>query len=226
MLRLHHAPDNASLIVRIALLAAGLPFETVAVDRAARGQKAPAFRALNPAGRVPALETDQGPLFETGAILLWLVDRHPGRGLGPAPGGALRGVFLSWLFYLSNTPHADLRHLFYPDLHTGPDGAAGHRALTIARLTEAFGLIDAAVADRPALWDPPGVLGIYAVTLARWAVLYPAGSPRWFDLAAYPALLRLAGTLEAHPAVQAAAREEALGAHPFTVPNLPRTEFP
>jgi glutathione S-transferase len=222
MLRLHAAPDNASLVVRIALLAAGLPFATVPVDRSADGHKAPAFLALNPAGRVPALETDAGPLFETAAILLWLVDRFPGRGLGPGPGGPLRGAFLSWLFYLSNTPHADLRHLFYPDRHAGPEGHAGHRARTVARLVEAFGLVDADIALRPSLWEPPGVLGLYAAVMARWAVLYPVGAPRWFDLATLPALGRLCAALEAHPAMQAAALAEGLGATPLTAPRLPQ----
>ena len=52
-LTLHYAPDNASLIVRLALEEAGLPYRTVLVDRAANAQRSPAYMALNPAGRIP-----------------------------------------------------------------------------------------------------------------------------------------------------------------------------
>ncbi|MCB1329029.1 MAG: glutathione S-transferase N-terminal domain-containing protein, partial [Maritimibacter sp.] len=72
MLCLHYAPDNASLIIRIALEELGLPYETRLVDRQAEAQKSPAYLALNPQGLIPVLETPEGPIFETAAILLWL----------------------------------------------------------------------------------------------------------------------------------------------------------
>ncbi len=110
---LHYAPDNASLIVRLALEHRRIPYRTKLVDRAARGQDAPGYRALNPHGLIPVLETRQGPLFETGAILLWLADTHGG--LGPAPHAPDRGDFLKWLFYVSNTLHPALSMMFYPE---------------------------------------------------------------------------------------------------------------
>ena len=77
-LRLHYAPDNASLCIRLALEELGLPYETVLVNRATHAQRSPAYLALNPNGLIPVLETPDGPLFETGAILLWLADTHGG----------------------------------------------------------------------------------------------------------------------------------------------------
>ena len=69
---IHYAPDNAVLIIRLALEQRGLPYHAQLVDRAAQAQRAPAYLALNPNGLIPVLETPQGPLFETAAILLWL----------------------------------------------------------------------------------------------------------------------------------------------------------
>ena len=103
---LHFAPDNASLIVRLALDHAGLPYQTRLVDRAARAQETAAYRALNPNGLIPTLETPHGVLFETGAILLWLADTHGG--LGPAPDDPGRGNWLKWLFFVANTVHPAL----------------------------------------------------------------------------------------------------------------------
>jgi glutathione S-transferase len=217
MLVLHYAPDNASLIVRLALEVAGASFRTVRVERPAALDSA-AYRALNPAGRIPALETPDGAMFETAAILLWLAERHPDAGLAPLPGQPGRAAFLSWLFFLSNTPHADLRHLFYPDRHASPEGQAGHRALTIARMKDHFRIVDRAARDRPALFALPSALTLYACTLVRWAVLYPAGQDPWCEPAAYPALYALSKALDMHPAAVKAAQDEGLGPNPFSVP--------
>lgn len=65
--RLHYAPDNASLIIRLALDELCQPYETVLVDRAQKAQLSDSYRALNPAGRIPTLETPQGPISETAA---------------------------------------------------------------------------------------------------------------------------------------------------------------
>jgi len=157
MYRLHYAPDNASLIVRLALLELGQPFQTRLVDRARREQAGPAFLALNPAGVIPVLETAEGALSETAAILLWLIERHGRLGPAPAttaPGGAEpapgadaragagagagqgvmgrgvmgRGAFLKWLAFVSNTVHAELRLVFHPEAYVGASADA-QRAL-------------------------------------------------------------------------------------------------
>ena len=112
---LHYAPDNASLVVRLALDHLGVAYETKLLDRSKAAHKAAPYLALNPNGLIPTLETPQGALFETGAILLWLADTHGG--LGPAPGDQDRADFLKWLFFLSNTLHPCLRRIFYPDTY-------------------------------------------------------------------------------------------------------------
>jgi glutathione S-transferase len=212
MLTLHYAPDNASLIVRLALEEAAVPHRLALVDRAARAQEGAAYRAINPAGLVPALETPDGPVFETGAILLWLADRHPG--LFPAPADAARGTALSWLFFLSNTAHADLRLVFYAErLDAG-------RAAAQARVTRHAGLLDAAAASHPALFAPPGLLGAYACALLRWAAIYPAATAGWFDASPFAALAGLARAWEARPALARVAAHEGLGPHPFTAPRI------
>ena len=76
MLRLHYAPDNASLCVRLALQELGMTYETVLVDRRLRAHKSDAFLAMNPNGLIPVLETPHGPMFETAAIIIWLADRE------------------------------------------------------------------------------------------------------------------------------------------------------
>jgi len=219
---LHYAPDNASVIVRLALEEAGLPYHTALVDRAGAAQNSASYRALNPAGLIPTLETPDGPIFETGAIVLWLADRHPNSGLAPHPDSPDRAAFLKWLFFLSNTAHADLRQVFYPDRYVPPKATAGHHRLLTDRLKRHFALLDAAAQADPALFAPPSALGLYVATLLRWCALYPKGGTDWFCLADTPTLAQLAASLDARPATRRVAKAEGLGPAPFADPTYAR----
>lgn len=217
---LHYAPDNASLIVRLALLELGAPFDTALVDRSVRAQDGPAYRRLNPNGLIPALETPEGALFETGAILLWLSERHGA--LAPAPGNPERGHFLKWLFFVSNTLHADARLFFYAERHAGQGAdVAAFRAATLDRIAGHLGLLEAMATTRPAWFstDTPSVLTLYVCGLLRWIALYPVEMAGWLDLARYPALRAIAAATEARPSAAEAARMEGLGTTIFTQPS-------
>ncbi|MEI4233647.1 glutathione S-transferase family protein [Roseovarius sp. D22-M7] len=215
--KLHYAPDNASLVIRLALEDLGVPFEAVLVDRRARAQKSPAYLALNPNGLIPVLETRDGAIFETGAILLWLADRHGG---APAADDPARGDFLKWLFVLSNTLHPTLRMTFYPDQYVGDDGHAQDRlrAAMQARFAEGLDMIETRAApcfgaDHATLLDP------YLACLMRWRALYPQGRVGDFRADRWPRLFAMLGRLEASRAAHAAISAEGLGPRPFTGPR-------
>lgn len=218
MYTLHYAPDNASLVVRLVLDGAGIPYRTALVDRATRAQDSPAYRALNPTGLIPTLSTPDGPITETGAILLWLSDTHR---LGPSPGATERLVFLKWLFFLSNTAHADLRQIFYPHQYCPVDAHPGHREIMTARMLGHFALLDTAALQHPGLFAAGKPLGAYVITLTRWAALYPEDALRWFTLGDFPALAALALAQEARVETRVIARAEGLGPNPFTRPEQP-----
>lgn len=218
MYRLHYAPDNASLIVRLVLDGAGIPYRTALVDRGQRQQDSAAYRGLNPTGLIPTLETPAGPISETGAVLLWLSDTHH---LGPAPADPDRLAFLKWLFFLSNTAHADLRQIFYPHQYAPADGHAAHLEIMSTRMLRHFGLLDAAAILHPKLFAAGKPLGVYTIVLTRWAALYPVNGPRWLDLSDFPALEALARAQEARVETPVVARAEGLGPHPFTRPEQP-----
>ena len=215
---LHYAPDNASLVVRLALEELGVPYRTVLVDRAAEEQKSPAYRALCPTGLVPVFETDDGPIFETGAILLWLADRH-GR-LAPSATDPDRGAFLSWFFFLSNTLHADLIELFHPERFAAGD-AEGHRALNEARIRGHLSLLEEVLSGHPGWCTPgaPGMFGCYLAPMIRWVALYPSNAPMKPPLAPYPSIGAILSALEGRAAARRAAEAEGLGPTPFTSPR-------
>ncbi len=85
MLKLHYHPNSTySQRVRIALTEKGIAYEPVVVDMAARRHREPAYRALNPYGRVPTLQDGDFVLYESTAILNYLENRHPQPPLAPA----------------------------------------------------------------------------------------------------------------------------------------------
>lgn len=221
---LHYAPDNASLIIRLALEEMGVPYRTALVDRRRDAQRAPEYLALNPNGLIPVLETEHGAIFETGAILLWLADRH-GQ-MAPAPDHPDRGALLKWLFFVSNTLHADLRMTFYPHLYAGTDTARqdAMRGVLRGRITGHLAILDELFASQPA-WlggAVPSILEVYLACCLRWLALYPTETDRsWFSLAGTPHLQACLLRLEQRPAVQPAREAEGLGVTPFTAPRHP-----
>jgi len=218
--RLHYAPDNASLIIRLALEEMRLPYDTVLVDRSRNEQDSAAYRQLNPNGLIPVLVTPHGPIFETAAILLWLADTHAQ--LAPLPHSPDRAAFLKWLFFASNTLHADLRILFYAEKYIDAAQAETLRAGIRPRLAQHLQVLEAAAKDAPPWLHPdhPSVLTYYLACQMRWMALYPAHADRsWFRLADTPHLQTILTRHEARPATQAAIAAEGLGVTPFTSPT-------
>ncbi|MCK0142341.1 glutathione S-transferase family protein [Aliiroseovarius sp. F20344] len=217
MLKIHYAPDNASLIIRLVLEELGEPYETVLVDRASNAQRSAAYLQVNPMGTIPALETADGVIFETAAIILWLTDRA--ERLAPAKDGPERGLFLSWLMVASNGLQNDLRQHFYAErFAAGP--ANEFRALVSMRLREHLDRFEALL-DQGHSWfgaDEPTALDFYVTVPLRWFALYLKDED-WFSLTDWPRLRDLAEKIEQRASMQAAIQAEGLGATPLTVPS-------
>jgi glutathione S-transferase len=99
VIELYTAPTPNGRKVSIALEEMGLPYTVHAVDLARGEQKTPEFLAINPNGRIPAIvdrDMEDFPLFESGAILLWLAEKS---GLFLPTEAKARSVVLQWLFF-------------------------------------------------------------------------------------------------------------------------------
>lgn len=217
---LHHAPDFASTIVRLALEELELPHVVALADIDSGVLSSPEYRRVNPVGLIPALETDHGPIFETAAILLWLVDQT-GR-LGPGPKEADRGAFLSWLFFTSNALHQAALAMFYPHRPAGEANTEAAQAVAHDQIIARLGLIETMIATQSPRWlspDHPGVLGYYIAILVRWLILLPP-PPYGLDLGQFPHLKAVLAAHEARPAALRVAEADALGPTPFTNPRL------
>jgi glutathione S-transferase len=100
MITLYHSPQTRSGSIVWLLEELGVPYQTQNVEfrrMDGTGKKDPANP--HPHGKVPALEDGDDTVFETGAITVFLTDKYPAAKIGPLPGQAQRGEYLSWVFY-------------------------------------------------------------------------------------------------------------------------------
>jgi len=98
-----HSPNTRSTGARILLEELGAPYELRAVNMKAGDQRKPAFLAVNPMGKVPAILHRGELVTEQVAIFLYLADLFPNAGLAPARDDKLRGPYLRWMAYYGSS---------------------------------------------------------------------------------------------------------------------------
>lgn len=96
-------PMSRGRIARWMLEEVGAPYETVVLDYAT-SMKAPAYLAINPMGKVPAIVHDGRVVTEGAAICAYLAEAFPDAGL--APTADERADYYRWLFYASGPVEA------------------------------------------------------------------------------------------------------------------------
>ena len=89
-------PMSRGQIARWMLEEIGQPYDQVLLDYGTT-MKAPAYLAVNPMGKVPAIRHGDVVVTECAAICAYLADAFPDAGLAPAP--ADRGDYYRWLFF-------------------------------------------------------------------------------------------------------------------------------
>lgn len=206
---LYSYPDCASIVIRMALEELGAEYRDETVDMSADANRSERFLRLNPRGLVPVLaDTETGAsLAETGAILQFLADQSDR--LAPAPADAVRrAAFLQWLYFLSNTLHADAQLQYYTERYVGDALAEEARPVVHARMRAHYAMIDTAIADHGGLWllgDALSVCDFYLGGCVRWSLIAPRHAPlAEGDIACHPHLSRLLTQLEGRDSVKRA----------------------
>ena len=173
-LTVYGALGSGSVPVEAALTLIGRPFEVI---EGATWEHDPQIlarvRAVNPLVQIPAVVLPSGEIMtESGAILIWLADAHPGARLGPAIDDPRRGQFLRWMTYIP----ASIYSMFWvrdePSRLAGPDKAAGDRVkvATAERIADCWRMMDQQItpAGDYLLGDEISVLDLYVAVVSRW----------------------------------------------------------
>ena len=96
---LYHAAPSRSSIVHWMLEELGQPYELQMVSFKQGENRQPAYLAVNPMGKVPALKHGDTVITEAAAICAYLADEFPQAGLNIPVGDPRRGTYLKWLFF-------------------------------------------------------------------------------------------------------------------------------
>jgi glutathione S-transferase len=93
------SPMSRGRIVHWMLEETGAPYRVQLVNLEKGQQRDPAYLAVNPMGKLPAVVYKGVIVTETAAIITWLADAFPAAGLAPRPEDPARGAFLRWMFF-------------------------------------------------------------------------------------------------------------------------------
>lgn len=144
-LTLYHSPQSRSTTVRWMLEELGEPYEMRLLNLRAGEQLQPAFLAINPMGKVPALVHDGAVITEAAAICCYLADAYPKANLAAPIGDPRRGPYLKWLFFGPSCLEPAL-------ISTSMDGPQPPRARAgWGDYETVIGVLQQAVADGPYL---------------------------------------------------------------------------
>ena len=103
MLRIHHVPATRGFRVIWLCEELDVPYEIVPVDFSRRYRASAEWRAMNPVGKVPVMTAGDLVMFESGAMVQHVLDRHGGGRLEPARGTREHALYLQWSWFAEAT---------------------------------------------------------------------------------------------------------------------------
>jgi glutathione S-transferase len=124
-MKLYFFQQSRATRVRWMLEELGAPYELVPVDMTKGEHKHPDYMKVHPMGSLPAIEDNGVPLFESAAILMYLADKYPEKGLAPAVGTPARGEYYQWILFAMTEVEAPLSTIaqhtrFLPEADRSP----------------------------------------------------------------------------------------------------------
>lgn len=200
MYKLYNVKAWGSLSIHCLLEEMGVPYTNIWMM--AEQVRAPEFRDINPLGQVPALGLPDGrSLYESAAIVSFLVAAHPERQMSPALGGAEYGEFMSLLHFMSTEIYPATSLSFGGTIYTRNEeddaylsGKARERSESLWQVIE-----KRLSASGPWLMGRTfSALDIYAFMLTLWARPSEAAL-----LAKFPAVAKHAAAVRARPKLKA-----------------------
>lgn len=201
-MKLYYAPGACSLASHIALAESGLAFSVEKVnlrETPHRTESGADFAAINPKGYVPALVLDGGELLTEGAaILQYVADQAPERGLAPANGTLARYRLQEWLNFIATEIHKSFGPMW------NPQSSQEVKDATWAKLSARFDWIVGELGEQDYLLGAFSVADAYLFTCLNWTSFLK------IELTPWPALVAYQTRIAARPAVQQTLKDEGL----------------
>jgi len=103
MIKLYHVSGTRGIRVIWAMKELGIPYEIELIDFSAEFRETPGWRSKNPVGKVPAMEDGDLTIFESGAMVQYLLDKYGEGRLQPVPGSDDHARYLQWSWFAEST---------------------------------------------------------------------------------------------------------------------------
>lgn len=201
-MKLYYAAGACSLATHITLNELGLDYQIEQVDlKTKKTASGTDYKTINSQGYVPALDVGKAVLTETPAILQYLADQHPDKGLAPAPGTIERAQLQASLNFTASELHKAFAPLF-----SGTDMDAATKEAVMNRLYLRMQHVEDTLADgRPYLMgDDFSIADTYCFVVCSWT------GPLGIDIDRWPHIKAYIDRIIQRPSVQAAMKEEGL----------------
>jgi glutathione S-transferase len=168
---LYWRAGSGSMVAEAALRLTGADYVLVDVPTKAE-QRSEAFRAINPAGKIPVLITPEGQtIIESMAILLALDERHKQANLLPDYGTADRATALQWLAFLSASTYPAALRFYYPHRFTAgtaPAAIAAVKAAGAKAMDADFAILASALKGPFLMGETLTITDVYLAMIADW----------------------------------------------------------
>jgi glutathione S-transferase len=170
MITLYYAAGTCALATHVALEEAGADYSLARIDFAKNEQRSPAYLAVNPKGRVPALVAERGILTETPAMLAFVAQSFPRAGLAPLDDPFAFAQVQAFNSYLCSTVHVAHAHRMRGSRWADDPAAIAEMQRKVPESVGAcYGLIERSMLKGPwVMGESYTICDPYLFTLAQW----------------------------------------------------------
>lgn len=151
MLQIYHSARTRGFRVIWLCEELALPYEIVPVDMAPAYRAGPEWRKMNPVGKVPVMRDGELVMFESGAMVQYILDRYAKGRLQPTPGTTEHALYLQWSWFAEATFARPLGEIVNHRREFANAAVPAVVAEMQSRARNCAQAVDRALADRPYL---------------------------------------------------------------------------
>ena len=174
MIQIYHAPGTRSIRPIWLCFELGIEIEITSIPFTPEYLASEEWRAISPAGKLPILRDDDLVMFESGAMMDYILDRYGNGRLRPPPGTREAAIHQQWSWFAESTL---LRPLGISRM-LRTDGDV--RSVARTKVEECLGLVETALTEKAFLLDSFSSADImmgYALELTRRSQLFNDNLP-------------------------------------------------
>lgn len=201
MIRIYHAPRTRSVRVIWLCEELAIPYEVVTIDFSREYRASDEWRAMHPQGKVPVMEDGDITIFESCAMIQYLLDRYGDGRLQPEAGSEAAAHYQQWCWFAESSfarPLGDMIH--HSRLRPEHERIPGVVEDARLRAEPCLAATDQHLVDRDYLvgdsFSGADIIMAWTLFLAKMLEL--------FDEESAPNAWRYLANLEARPAYQSA----------------------